>query len=212
VTIAAVESEGHVRVTQVRSAIGSKPKHRATLRALGLRGVGKSRVLESSSSLTGMLLRVSHLVEVEPASADEFVARPRRSDALRARSGSATLDGPRSKAAPQRATSPAAKSAPSKAPSARAKAASKAEAPETTVAGTAPEVAAAEPPAKAARASKAKKSSTTKPAKQEMASKIAKAAKAAKAVESPDAADQAADRAAPASGPAPEAPEGSGSE
>ena len=31
----------HLRVTQVRSAIGTKPKHRGTLRALGLRGIGQ---------------------------------------------------------------------------------------------------------------------------------------------------------------------------
>ena len=31
-----------LKVTQVRSAIGAKPKHRGTLRALGLRGIGQS--------------------------------------------------------------------------------------------------------------------------------------------------------------------------
>ena len=29
-------------VTQTRSAIGTKPKHRGTLRALGLRGIGQT--------------------------------------------------------------------------------------------------------------------------------------------------------------------------
>ncbi len=30
-------------VTQIRSAIGTKPKHRGTLRALGLRGIGQTQ-------------------------------------------------------------------------------------------------------------------------------------------------------------------------
>jgi Ribosomal protein L30p/L7e len=33
-----------LRVTQIRSAIGTKPKHRGTLRALGLRGIGQENV------------------------------------------------------------------------------------------------------------------------------------------------------------------------
>jgi large subunit ribosomal protein L30 len=51
-------------VTQVRSAIGTKPKHRATLRALGLRGIGQSNVLADRPEIRGMLARVSHLVSV----------------------------------------------------------------------------------------------------------------------------------------------------
>lgn len=73
----------YVRVTQLRSAIGTKPKHRATLRALGLRGVGRTRVLADSDSVRGMLARVSHLVDVAPATAEDCVKRPRRSDAHR---------------------------------------------------------------------------------------------------------------------------------
>src|SRR5215471_10972821 len=37
--VAARTKEGQVRVVQIRSAIGSKPKHRGTLRALGLRRI-----------------------------------------------------------------------------------------------------------------------------------------------------------------------------
>jgi large subunit ribosomal protein L30 len=54
-------------VTQVHSAIGTKPKHRGTLRALGLRRVGASNVLPDRPEIRGMLARVPHLVEVEPA-------------------------------------------------------------------------------------------------------------------------------------------------
>jgi large subunit ribosomal protein L30 len=54
-----------LRVTQVRSAIGSKPKHRGTLRALGLRGIGRVNDLPDRPEIRGMLSRVSHLVAVE---------------------------------------------------------------------------------------------------------------------------------------------------
>ena len=36
---------GQLKVTQIRSGIATKPKHRGTLRALGLRGIGQSNVL-----------------------------------------------------------------------------------------------------------------------------------------------------------------------
>ncbi len=60
------ESAGPVlRVTQVRSAIGTKPKHRGTLRALGLRGIGQVNELPDRPEIRGMLARVPHLVSVE---------------------------------------------------------------------------------------------------------------------------------------------------
>ena len=34
-----------IKVTQIRSAIGTKPKHRGTLRALGLGKIGKTNTL-----------------------------------------------------------------------------------------------------------------------------------------------------------------------
>lgn len=54
-----------LRVTQVRSAIGAKPKHRGTLRALGLRGIGRHNDLPDRPEIRGMLARVPHLVTVE---------------------------------------------------------------------------------------------------------------------------------------------------
>ncbi len=54
-----------LRVTQVRSAIGTKPKHRGTLRALGLRGIGKTNDLPDRPEIRGMIARVPHLVEVQ---------------------------------------------------------------------------------------------------------------------------------------------------
>ncbi len=71
--MAAAEADrtGWLRVTQVRSAIGTKPKHRGTLRALGLRGIGRSNVLPDRPEIRGMLARVPHLVDVTPATEDE---------------------------------------------------------------------------------------------------------------------------------------------
>lgn len=56
-----------LKVTQVRSGIGTKPKHRGTLRALGLRGIGKTNVLEDRPEVRGMIARVPHLIRVENA-------------------------------------------------------------------------------------------------------------------------------------------------
>ena len=65
----AAVQESLLHVTQTRSAIGTKPKHRATLRALGLRRRGASNVLPDRPEIRGMLARVPHLVEVAPAPA-----------------------------------------------------------------------------------------------------------------------------------------------
>ena len=57
-----------LKVTQVKSAIGSKPKHRGTLRALGLGRIGRTTEREASPETLGMLRKVRHLVKVEEAS------------------------------------------------------------------------------------------------------------------------------------------------
>ncbi len=60
-----------VKITQVRSTIGCKPKQRGTLRAMGLRGIGKSNVLEDGPVLRGMISRVPHLIEIESVESSE---------------------------------------------------------------------------------------------------------------------------------------------
>jgi large subunit ribosomal protein L30 len=54
-----------LKVTQVKSGIGTKPKHRGTLRALGLRGIGQTNTLPDRPEIRGMLAKVPHLVQVE---------------------------------------------------------------------------------------------------------------------------------------------------
>ena len=53
-----------LKVTQIKSSIGTKPKHRGTLRALGLRGMGKTNTLPDRPEIRGMIARVPHLIDV----------------------------------------------------------------------------------------------------------------------------------------------------
>jgi large subunit ribosomal protein L30 len=56
---------GRLRITQVRSGNGRPQKHRATLRALGLRHHQHSVVQDDSPAIRGMIFQVRHLVEVK---------------------------------------------------------------------------------------------------------------------------------------------------
>jgi large subunit ribosomal protein L30 len=58
-------AEKTIVVRQVKSGIGTKPKHRATLRALGLRRIGHSNELPDRPEIRGMIARVPHLITVE---------------------------------------------------------------------------------------------------------------------------------------------------
>jgi large subunit ribosomal protein L30 len=57
-------AEATIEIKQVRSGIGTKPKHRGTLRALGLGRIGRTHVLPDRPEIRGMVARVAHLVEV----------------------------------------------------------------------------------------------------------------------------------------------------
>jgi large subunit ribosomal protein L30 len=54
-----------LKVTQVRSVIGSKQDLKRTVRALGLKRVRDSRVHEDTPQIRGMLHKVRHLVSYE---------------------------------------------------------------------------------------------------------------------------------------------------
>jgi large subunit ribosomal protein L30 len=54
-----------VKISQVRSAAGSNPNQKATLKALKLGRIGRSVELKDSEQLQGQLRVVSHLVEVD---------------------------------------------------------------------------------------------------------------------------------------------------
>ena len=54
-----------VVVTQTRSAIGREGSQRKTLIGLGLNKIGRTRELEDTPSIRGMIAKASHLVRVE---------------------------------------------------------------------------------------------------------------------------------------------------
>ena len=53
--------------TLVKSPISAKPKHRATVEALGLRKLNKTVELPNNAATLGMVKQVQHLVKVEEA-------------------------------------------------------------------------------------------------------------------------------------------------
>jgi large subunit ribosomal protein L30 len=57
-----------LKLTQIKSTIGQSPRHRGTMRALGLTRIGKSVEQDGASPvIQGMLRKVAHLVKVEDA-------------------------------------------------------------------------------------------------------------------------------------------------
>ena len=53
-----------IKVTLVRSLIGTMESHRATVRGLGLRKTNSTSTLEDTPSVRGMIEKVSYLVKV----------------------------------------------------------------------------------------------------------------------------------------------------
>ena len=60
-------SDAKLEITQIRSMIGVKPKHRETVRSLGLKRVSHTVVRDADAVTVGMLNTVKHLVNVEEA-------------------------------------------------------------------------------------------------------------------------------------------------
>lgn len=54
-----------IKITQIRSTIGCLPKHKATIRGLGLRGIGTTVYKIDTSSIRGMVTAVFYLIKVE---------------------------------------------------------------------------------------------------------------------------------------------------
>ena len=57
-------AQKQVKVTLVRSTIGTKKDHRDTVRGLGLRRVNSTRVLVDTPEVRGMIRKVDYLVSV----------------------------------------------------------------------------------------------------------------------------------------------------
>jgi large subunit ribosomal protein L30 len=58
-------AEKKIKVTLVKSVIGTKQDHRATVRGLGLRRLNSSAVLEDTPAVRGMIRKVAYLVKCE---------------------------------------------------------------------------------------------------------------------------------------------------
>jgi large subunit ribosomal protein L30 len=54
-----------LKITQRKSVIGSKEKHKRTVRALGLKRIRDYKVHTDTPQIRGMIHKVRHLVEVE---------------------------------------------------------------------------------------------------------------------------------------------------
>lgn len=61
---AGAASKGTLNIQLVRSAAGAIPKHRATIKGLGLRRVGHVVSRKDTRPLRGMLTEVSHLIRL----------------------------------------------------------------------------------------------------------------------------------------------------
>ena len=58
------KAETKVRVQLIRSPIGTKESHRATVRGLGLRGVNSVSELEDTPAVRGMINKIAYLVKI----------------------------------------------------------------------------------------------------------------------------------------------------
>jgi len=61
-----MSTDKHIKVTLVRSVIGTLAAHRATVRGLGLGKLNSSRVLRDTPEVRGMIRTVDYLVTVTP--------------------------------------------------------------------------------------------------------------------------------------------------
>jgi large subunit ribosomal protein L30 len=62
------ETAKKLRVTQTGSGFGRKPGQQETLVGLGLNKIGRSRELNDTPAVRGMIRKVAHLVKVEELS------------------------------------------------------------------------------------------------------------------------------------------------
>jgi len=62
------DKKGTVKVTQVGSPIGRQKYQRDTLKGLGLNKMHKTRELEDTPSVRGMINKVKHLITVQETS------------------------------------------------------------------------------------------------------------------------------------------------
>lgn len=59
------KTEKTIKITQVHSVIGTTPKQRATIKALGFTKLNQTKIMPDNASIRGMIEVVKHLVKVE---------------------------------------------------------------------------------------------------------------------------------------------------
>ncbi len=59
------DKKATVTVTQTKSPIGRHSDQRATLKGLGLNRINRTKTLEDTSAVRGMIDKVKHLIRVE---------------------------------------------------------------------------------------------------------------------------------------------------
>jgi len=65
--MAKVEKKKKIRITQIKSKIGYKPKAKKTLEALGLRKLHQSVEKVDGPAVRGMIRKIEYLLKVEDA-------------------------------------------------------------------------------------------------------------------------------------------------
>jgi large subunit ribosomal protein L30 len=68
-----------LRVTQTKSTISHIARNRATIRALGLHGIGSSSILPDNPAVRGMVRQVRFLVTFEELAEGADVTTPEKS-------------------------------------------------------------------------------------------------------------------------------------
>ncbi|MES2414079.1 MAG: 50S ribosomal protein L30 [Pseudomonadota bacterium] len=57
-------TEKKLKVQLIKSPIGTKESHRATVRGLGLRGINSTSELEDTPAVRGMINKIAYLVKI----------------------------------------------------------------------------------------------------------------------------------------------------
>ena len=65
VSVKKIKATGRLKVTQIKSVIGTKESHRACVRGLGLRRINHTVDVEDTPAVRGMINKVSYLLKVE---------------------------------------------------------------------------------------------------------------------------------------------------
>ena len=58
-------SKETIKITLVKSVIGTKKSHKATIYGLGLRKLNSSSVLVNTPEIRGMIRKINYLIEID---------------------------------------------------------------------------------------------------------------------------------------------------